>query len=798
MKQRKKSNSVSKKKPNYLPSKTKQRDGSEPSSTPSIIGSTWRRFISLAKVVVPVVVVIIAIILKSHFENLKKTPSDDDNNKSETKIENFLNWLRQNGANIAPSVTISSFPEFGGYGLLAIGDSPDEETKQTKISKSVNDMKSETKSESIDENDEFAINYLDDMFTIPSSIIITPKSIIHEFSTIYKVSQFQHKLTQLVRKYITSSSMVQQDIVIALKLMVECMLGEQSNFKSYLDILPPYVIPRLDTFNDEELDMLQDEDLAILAKDSYGQLQSVWQSHDLQSLLSSMIDARNKKNEDVSNDDMKEQCISFYSFHKYVAIVSSRAMVLEGIKHLTPLAEFANYQPRQDYRKVLKGRMNQSFLLYHERNDETGSITVRADRNVRPGQQILEDYGDIDNSLYLEAHGFVPDENPFHCAVVPPNLMPSPQDLPKGLKDVLVALKVLPDDQQMYPPPTVCVLGDGSLSDHKAEFYVKIAGMTLFGNEHNEVMTQCVDSIRSNDEEFIRLQCLDIVGHNEMLAQIIKKLAIDTICKSKTRLSDDQKLLEDLLATDSSIQKILALKFRIADKAILEKLVIGDDINCSNQIVTILQKANVEECPAPFFLKPKSTIAASNKSLHLETFKKFLASQDFPIQKVKPTFVGEGMRLGVIATQDIEVGEPYLSIKTSSVINKYTILNKPENPSLHDFLRSYTSGDDDFEHLILFLLHEVFISRESSFWYPYLNILPSIDELKEYSPLFMDDELYNYAAGSDLRVTLVRNKRRAEVVFSKMLLNKDVMRFFGEEIMTRDNFLWAYSIVDSR
>ena len=59
------------------------------------------------------------------------------------------------------------------------------------------------------------------------------------------------------------------------------------------------------------------------------------------------------------------------------------------------------------------------FHLFHARNQEDGSITVRADRDVIAGHQIFEDYGDVDNSLYLEAFGFVPHYNPFHFASIP-------------------------------------------------------------------------------------------------------------------------------------------------------------------------------------------------------------------------------------------------------------------------------------------------------------------------------------------------------------------------------------------
>ncbi len=40
------------------------------------------------------------------------------------------------------------------------------------------------------------------------------------------------------------------------------------------------------------------------------------------------------------------------------------------------------------------------------------TLTVRADRAVRGGEQIFETYGDNSNEIYFRHHGFVPDENP--------------------------------------------------------------------------------------------------------------------------------------------------------------------------------------------------------------------------------------------------------------------------------------------------------------------------------------------------------------------------------------------------
>ena len=50
------------------------------------------------------------------------------------------------------------------------------------------------------------------------------------------------------------SPMVQKDIIITLYPMIECNLG--SRFRQYCEILPTEIIPRLDTFDDDELSML--------------------------------------------------------------------------------------------------------------------------------------------------------------------------------------------------------------------------------------------------------------------------------------------------------------------------------------------------------------------------------------------------------------------------------------------------------------------------------------------------------------------------------------------------------------
>lgn len=58
-------------------------------------------------------------------------------------------------------------------------------------------------------------------------------------------------------------------------------------------------------------------------------------------------------------------------------------------------------------------RYGDFFLHYHR--IEEGEFRVFADRATAKESEVFEDYGDNPNSVYLQHHGFVPDNNPFDC-----------------------------------------------------------------------------------------------------------------------------------------------------------------------------------------------------------------------------------------------------------------------------------------------------------------------------------------------------------------------------------------------
>merc|ERR1740139_493104 len=58
--------------------------------------------------------------------------------------------------------------------------------------------------------------------------------------------------------------------------------------------------------------------------------------------------------------------------------------------------------------------------------------------------------------------------------------------------------------------------------------------------------------------------------------------------------------------------------------------------------------------------------------------------------------------------------------------------------------------------------------------------------------------MLDYLAGSDLRKILHDYRNKAKTEFANFSLNYDILLAVGPENMTEDNFLWAYSIVNTR
>jgi len=603
----------------------------------------------------------------------------------------------------------------------------------------------------------------------------------------------------------------------------------------YLDVLPRDVVPRLDTFDEEELAALRDQDLHLLARDSLQSLQRFWNHHyttdtdththsthsEVQDLLLAMIRARvaaqggtlqsssDTYNNAIANATNLSElhlstCTSFEAFHKYMSIVSSRAMVLHGTKYLTPLADMANYAPRNHHRhttthshdSTTPRRTTNSFTLHHQLNATDQSITVRADRSFHPHEQIFEDYGHVDNSLYLEAHGFVPAHNPHHCAVISPTHYPvRPQHIDDNVWNAAVKMGIVPPPSatttQPREVPILCVMSDGSLNDSRAAAYLRLAALfDVKGKGPDNPLQQrrCVDSVRTGDVELITLQCVRYGKHGEALRDGVRESARRAVCGADSSLEDDVALLEGIAgSTDGrhgagkgkdTYRMETAIKFRISDKRILS--FVGEvegtricpssnDRDFDEQVTTAAEpqpppqlktetktetetELKTETQPSRCLPRsePATTVPPSHKNLteSLHQFTTFLDTLNLPVRKIEPALVDNGMRIGAIATEDLTQGEPYHSIDTAATLSVDTVVTPPATVDdarrVGAVLGRYRAqpGDDDddggFDGLLFVLMYETFVGGEGSGWGSYLRLLPTVADLERSSPLLFN------------------------------------------------------------
>jgi hypothetical protein len=721
------------------------------------------------------------------------------NTSAENKIQNFLTWLKDNGANISEHVTLAEFPEYGGgYGLFAIPSAKEKNHNDDLQHDSEHGTEIETETETV-------LHALDEMFTIPANLITSTQSVLRLFQTVY--AQFTPgKINHLVQSHFPQSTMVQQDAIISMHLMHQCSLGKKSYFKPYLDLLPQKTIPRLDTFQQDHFDILNDSFLANVAKESKDLLFTFYHDANVQFILEklrgniSSLSAGSSASDSSSPD---ASCWDFDSFHRFVSISSSRAMVLYGQKYLTPLAEFANYKPRP--KEAIDSGATHTFTLFHEKNDD-GSITVRADRDVVAGQQIFEDYGDLDNSLFLEAHGFVPDENPFHCASIGDGRYLLDEIQLAGLMDAMIRLGMMPSSggtNMMEYVPLLCVREDGRVDDLRTVKFLTIVALS----REPKQLKRCVDARTMASAE---AECLHYLGKTPSWKRFVRQLARRAYCDSNDSLAQDEALLQSMESSasgeresvaPSSIQTILALKFRIADKRVLAR--VGD--------ISFEQCSELKEA-SPAAVKPDTVVEqVSNLPLTqdrkeeiqsaVERFNIFIDSLDLPICNVRASYIDENMRVGVVATNEIQEGEIYLSMPPSSSIISLETATIEKGSSLANKLLNVLKShrrDGGVDTLLFYLLHETYLAKEESKWYPYLRMLPSLDDLKRHSPLFFEQDMFDYLAGSDVRSSLIEQQQRAREDFQEFAKNADIVKVLGLQNVSLDKYLWAYAIIHSR
>lgn len=466
------------------------------------------------------VVVSVSIYIQIRFL-IKQPPRLDDDSNLLRRYRSFSAWFDNNKGWHHPNLALS-YSEDLGTSLILKGD---------RQPNSVNIIR---KGELV--------------MIIPSSLVFTAESCRNLFQQLDNA--VGNDIVLSINRFWTDP-LQQQDTIIALALMMECMLGKASSFHPYLELLPE--VPRLDTFSESDLELLQDDYLATLARESANTIRKFWKGTGRKALK-----ALAKQRAATLSDGkllMNSSCVSYDNFHRYMAVVGSRAMILNSTKYLTPMADMVNHRENIHSHDL--------FETFHKLNAD-GSISVFADRDMTAGGDFFEEYGKLDNSLYLMVFGFVPNQNPYHCAAILSSCLPKLED--STLRH-LAAHVVSP---QLLNVEDICVFKNGSLLHDDMVGYLALFNL----QSSEEPRKRCLDAYQSGSSgELIRQLCLKYAGWAKGTQRTIQQSANCSLVNAVTSLEEDVDLLKALqMQAPSPTRAILALRFRVFEKQLLVEL----------------------------------------------------------------------------------------------------------------------------------------------------------------------------------------------------------------------------------
>ena len=234
----------------------------------------------------------------------------------------------------------------------------------------------------------------------------------------------------------------------------------------------------------------------------------------------------------------------------------------------------------------------------------TSTIRIYADRAASKGEQLLEDYGDNRDKIYLQYHGFVSPENPFRCVEIVLPSMHNETALPQGTRELLKQLR-------FKNTPTNCLEGHGrpdmsllvylsvlSMSSQEIDKCSQVVQRSIAdAQQWTSVATGCGFAVLSKElENAINTSPTEIAAIPEettpeavagkpfhsLIQQIRRRLSY-TLASYPTTLEEDEMILADwsggAIGTDGHAlhaqeeeHNLAALQYRIFMKRHLMKL----------------------------------------------------------------------------------------------------------------------------------------------------------------------------------------------------------------------------------
>ncbi|ETV96853.1 hypothetical protein, variant [Aphanomyces invadans] len=532
------------------------------------------------------------------------------------------------------------------------------------------------------------------------------------------------------------------DDLLAAFLLLERLKGPASKWAPYLAVLPK-AIPSPMTFTTDEVLALQDAGLIQSIFDAKKETAAAFTA--LAKKLSSIL---KKRKAGLTLDD--------YIWAR--AVLDSRALTIQGTRYLVPFADMFNGQAHPTTRPANNGAR---FLEFHQVSPD--GVRILADRSCAKNDQLVEDYGDNDNYIYLVHHGFTMSANPFDCVRL---ALPSP--LSPSAAHLLASFGV--------PSSTsICVQPSGVTTD--------VVGWAIL-QAHVMDDADVAACAKSRD-------CLDFSSGNVMsienVARWVRSRAVSTLMALDTSADDDKHVLA-VHATSLSPAMLLVVTFRLQRKLLLQDLV----ASLSPFPSVHLDASAVDAVPAATTADHPSS--AQDK---VARFHAWLAHSSL-INKLRVEYIGHGMGYGTFATQAIAADDIYLAVPTALVMDTASAMHTADLAAVFRHLERTSGHRDKMHELLLHVMHEAFVRRDASAYAPYLAMLPSLED--GAVPLTYSKAQVGVLEAVDLHRAVLAYQHQVErsyramqrVVFAKF------PKIFPPAVFTWERYRWARFILDTR
>ncbi|KAG9397993.1 hypothetical protein AC1031_016409 [Aphanomyces cochlioides] len=425
------------------------------------------------------------------------------------------------------------------------------------------------------------------------------------------------------------------------------------------------------------------------------------------------------------------------------AVLNSRALTIRGQRFLVPFADMFNGHAHPDIRASNNGAR---FLDFHVLSND--AVRIYADRSCDSGAQLFEDYGDSDNYVFAFHHGFLMAENPFDCVRLP---LPKPT---QAQAQLLRSLGVLPQ-------PHVCMQPNGETVNSLAQ--VEVNSLSQLELEACRGSASCID-----------------VRDKSKLQRYLSSLAASRLEAFPTSVDDDVAIL---LANTTTPAMRLIVDFRLSRKMLLQQLL--ETLSTPTPSTTSVTT---------------STTPQYSTEEKLDRFHRWIDAAGCTPNKLKVAYIGNGYGFGAFATDTIAPDEVYLGVPTSIVMDSASARRCPILGPLYVSLQASTGNRDAFHELLLHLMYEKFVRGETSFWAPYLALLPQ-PEAEIDVPLFFSPNQVDALAPAldfhDAVLTYRDNVAKSFAAIDRIVFSKQ-SSIFPRDIFTRANYRWARYILDTR